>query len=204
MSTVKTTAAAMFAVGRAAAADWLSENHQREKPISLAKCRAIRLTDMVLQYEALPQFDALLASWEEGFDSTARQHLAAHGKDRLGKNNETVAGTGADDPAQATSCFEERFEYFSDELQRAHGRAAPLMRELNRVATITAGLGVVLRIVAGNVVVQDNFNPGDPAESAPLSPAAVSSLTSMAAAMCEQLNDNVVARADWFNSRVHP
>lgn len=204
MKTVKTTTAAMFAVGRAAAADWLSENHLREKPISLAKCRAIRLTDMVLQYEALPQFDALLASWEEGFDSAARQHLAAHDGDRLGKNNETVAGTGADAPAQAASCFEERFEYFSDELQRAHGRAAPLMRELNRVATITAGLGVVLRIVAGNVVAQDNFAPGDPPETAPLSPAAVCSLTAMAAAMCEQLNDNVAMRADWLKSQVLP
>ena len=56
--------AEVFAMGRAAAADWLSDNHTHAKPISLAKCRAVRLTDMVLQYEALPQFDELLASWD--------------------------------------------------------------------------------------------------------------------------------------------
>lgn len=74
MSTV--TTAEVFAMGRAAAADWLSDNHTHVKPISLAKCRAVRLTDMVLQYEALPQFDELLTSWEDGFDSTAHGQQA--------------------------------------------------------------------------------------------------------------------------------
>jgi len=84
MSAVKVTTAAMFATGRAAASDWLGDNNKREKPISLAKCRAVRLTDMVLQYEALPYFDALLAAWCEGFDSTVLAHQRAHGAAGLG------------------------------------------------------------------------------------------------------------------------
>lgn len=90
MSTVKVTTAAMFATGQAAAADWLSDNHKRGKPISLAKCRAVRLTDMVLQYEALPYFDALLAAWGEGFDSTVLAHQRAHGAAALGGSTSAV------------------------------------------------------------------------------------------------------------------
>jgi hypothetical protein len=90
MSAAKVTKAAMFASGRAAAADWLSDNHKHEKPISLAKCRAVRLTDMVLQYEALPYFDALLTAWGEGFDSTVLANQRAHGGAGLGGSAPTA------------------------------------------------------------------------------------------------------------------
>ena len=93
MSAAKVTTAAMFATGRSAAADWLSDNHKRENPISLAKCRAIRLTDMVLQYEALPNFDELLSAWGEGFDSTVRAHQSAHNGAGFGGSAST-AGLG--------------------------------------------------------------------------------------------------------------
>lgn len=73
----------------------------------------------------------------------------------------------------------------------AHVGAAPLMRDLNRAAAISAGLGTVPRIVAGNVVAQDNFNLDDPDSAPPLNQGAVCNLVAMAAAVCEQMSDSV-------------
>ncbi len=70
------TAGKLFKSGKSAAADWLAENAQRPNSISAAVCRAIRLTDAVLQYEAVPNFPELLAAWERGFDSTMRAAAA--------------------------------------------------------------------------------------------------------------------------------
>lgn len=117
------------------------------------------------------------------------------------------AATGPDHqppaaPEREISVLEDRFEQFPESLMAAHAGAAPLMQDLNKMATICAGLGAVLRIVASNVVLQDNFVPNDPDAAVPLSQAAVCNLTSMAAAMCEQLNENVVERADWYKSKV--
>jgi hypothetical protein len=97
MSAAKVTTTATFATGRDAAADWLSNNDKRGKRISLAKCRAIRLTDIVLQYEALPYFDELLTAWEEGFDSTVLAHHRVHGGAGLG-GSALVAGLRPSSP----------------------------------------------------------------------------------------------------------
>lgn len=179
----------LLVAGSATATDWLLHNAGRARPISAAVCRALRLADMVLTHEASPSFPDLLAAWEQGFDSTLRAAAPASAS-----HGHTAAPT--------TSLFEDRFEQFTDRLMAAHVGAAPLMRDLNRVATISAGLGTVLRIAAGNVVAQDNFNPDDPDSAPPLSQGAVCNLVAMAAAVCEQMNDSVCDRADWYKEQV--
>ena len=179
----------LLAAGSATATDWLLHNAGRARPISAAVCRALRLADMVLTHEASPAFPDLLAAWEKGFDSTLRAAAPA-----TGGHDHMAAST--------TSVFEDRFEQFTDRVMAAHVGAAPLMRDLNRVATISAGLGTVLRIVAGNVVAQDNFNPDDPDSGPPLSQGAVCNLVAMAAAVCEQMSDSVCDRADWYKEQV--
>jgi hypothetical protein len=179
----------LLAAGSATATDWLLHNAGRARPISAAVCRALRLADMVLTHEASPAFPELLAAWEQGFDSTLRAAVPAT----------TGHGHAA---APTTSVFEDRFEQFTDRLMASHFGAAPLMRDLNKMATICAGLGTVLRIVAGSVVAQDNFNPDDPDSAPPLSQGAVCNLVVMAAAVCEQMNDSVCDRADWYKEQV--
>ncbi len=72
----------MFAAGRATANDWLTHNPATHKPMPAAVCRALRLTDMVIQYEAAPDFAALLAAWEHGFDSTLSASEARQPEDQ--------------------------------------------------------------------------------------------------------------------------
>ena len=175
--------------GQAAAVDWLTNNAGRPRPIPVTVCRALRLADMVLQYESQPDFAHLLAAWEWGFDAALRAAQQA------------TAST-AESPWPATSPLEDRFEQFTDAMMAAHSTAAPLMRDLNKVATICAGLGTVLRLVAGNVVAQDTYHPDDPGSTLPLSQDAVCNMVAMAAAVCEQLTDNVGERADFYKSRV--
>lgn len=79
---------------------------------------------------------------------------------------------------------------------------APLMDELNRVCTIVAGLGQVLRIVSGNCVLEDEFAADDPESQPPLSPAVEGMLTSMAAAVCEMMCERIQGRAATYNARV--
>lgn len=145
----------LLAAGSATATNWLWYNAGRAWPISAAVCRALRLADMVLTHEASPAFPYLLAAWEEGFDLTLRAAATAT----------TGHGHAA---APTTSVFEDRFEQFTDCPMTAHVGAVPLMRDLNRVATNSAGFGTVLSIVAGIIVAQGNFNLDDPDSAPPL------------------------------------
>lgn len=100
------------------------------------------------------------------------------------------------------SPLEETYGAFSYPTIQAAGRAAPLMRDLNRVQQIVAGLGAVLRIVGGNTVVEDEHDPGHPDSMPPLSQTTQHVLTTMAAAICEQLADDITARAHENNAEV--
>lgn len=79
-----------------------------------------------------------------------------------------------------------------------HG-PAPLMRDLNRIHQIVSGLGAVLRIVNGNAVIEDEYDPEDPNSLPPLSKTTEGMLTAMAAAMCEQLADGIEKQAGAYN-----
>ena len=94
---------------------------------------------------------------------------------------------------RTVSPFEETYGAFLDSAIK--GPAAPLMRDLNRVQQIVAGLGAVLRIVGGNTVVEDEHDPDHPNTMPPLSQTTQHVLTTMAAAICEQLADDIAARA---------
>lgn len=61
--------AVLFATGCANANNWLTNNSTRRKPVSAVVWRALRLTEMVMQYETEDNFPDLLAAWEQGFDS---------------------------------------------------------------------------------------------------------------------------------------
>lgn len=70
----------MFAKGREAAADWLTDAGKgRKLPYPLNVCRAVRQFDTVAQYEMMPNFPELLTAWEEGFDSTVAAGLLTGG-----------------------------------------------------------------------------------------------------------------------------
>lgn len=77
-----------------------------------------------------------------------------------------------------------------------------LMRDMNRMYQIVAGLGVVMRIVTGNAVQESQFDPDDPDSAPPLSKTAEGMLTAMAAAMCEEIRDKMERRANEFNRQV--
>lgn len=79
---------------------------------------------------------------------------------------------------------------------------APLMRDLNRMQQIVSGLGAVLRIVGGNTVLEDEHDPSRPGSVPPLSKTTEYALTAMAAAICEQLAEDIEARADEYNGEV--
>lgn len=85
--------------------------------------------------------------------------------------------------------------------QSALGRhgPAPLMKDLNRIHQILSGIGAVLRIVNGNAVVKDQYDPEDPNSMPPLSEATEGILTAMAAAVCEQLVDGIERQACAYN-----
>lgn len=98
--------------------------------------------------------------------------------------------------------FYDRTVAAADQVKVGGPSAGSLMREMNRVHQIIAGLGVVLRIVGGNSVLEDEFDP-DVLESAPpLSKSAVSMLTAMAASVCEELRDSMDERAGAYNDGV--
>jgi len=100
------------------------------------------------------------------------------------------------------SPLEQAYGVFSDSTIQAAGRAGPLMRDLNRVQQIVAGLGAVLRIVGGNTVVADEHEPDRPSSMPPLSQTTQHVITTMAAAVCEQLADDIAARAQESNAEV--
>ena len=99
--------------------------------------------------------------------------------------------------------FHDRTIEAGDRLKLGTNSAGLLMRDMNRVHQVLAGLGVVLRIINGNSVVEDEFDPHDPNEGAPpLSKTAEGMLTAMAAAMCEEMRDKMEHRSNDFNREV--
>lgn len=98
--------------------------------------------------------------------------------------------------------FDDRTVNAGDALMPGTNSAGLLMRDMNRMYQIVAGLGVVMRIVTGNAVQEGEFDPDDPDSTPPLSKAAEGMLTAMAAAMCEEIRDKMERRANDFNRRV--
>lgn len=90
----------------------------------------------------------------------------------------------------------------AESLSSGRPGAGWLMRDMNRMHQVVAGLGVVLRIIAGNSVLEDEFGMGTRGNALPLSRAAVSMLTAMAASMCEEMCEGVERRANDYNSEV--
>jgi hypothetical protein len=90
----------------------------------------------------------------------------------------------------------------ADRLKIGQLSAGLLMRDLNRMHQVVAGMGVVLRIVTGNSVLEDEFDPDVPGSAPPLSKTAEGMLTAMAAAMCEAMRDNMERRATDYNDQV--
>ncbi len=88
------------------------------------------------------------------------------------------------------------------DIEHAAPGAQGLLKGLNRMHQVAAGLGVVLRIVVGNAVLEDEFDPTVPGSAAPLSKASVSMLTAMAATLCEEMCDKMEQRAETYRAEV--
>lgn len=107
--------------------------------------------------------------------------------------------------AHKLSALEQTFGAFYDSTIEAAGAESVFMRDLNRIQQIVSGLGVVMRIVGGNSVLDDEYDREGPNTTTlppPLSRTAESQLTMMAAAVCEQLVDSIDVRASSYNDRV--
>lgn len=102
---------------------------------------------------------------------------------------------------QRVSHLEKRYGQFDERTIDASGSAGRLMTQMNQIYTICSGLGAVMRIVAGNPVLEDAFDPDDPTGEPPLSDSAISRLTNMTAAMCEMIADGIDSTAVDFNDR---
>jgi hypothetical protein len=110
---------------------------------------------------------------------------------------------------QRTSILEDTFgEFYGSTVTAARNdrdaqfNAAQLMTDMNTIKATLAGLGVVMRIVTGNGVNQDNFDPADPNCEPPLSRAAVSDLSAMTATICEMLAHQIERTASTYNDKV--
>jgi hypothetical protein len=107
---------------------------------------------------------------------------------------------------QRVSVYEQAFGQFPEDLiQQTRGAsvsAEPYLRDLNRIAALTAGLGAVLRIIAGNFVVADTHDPDDSASEPPLSSYTMNVLTSMAAEVCELITDDISGSVDSLRKEV--
>jgi hypothetical protein len=99
------------------------------------------------------------------------------------------------------SSLEDKYGQFHEATITASGSARPLMEQMNRIYTMCSGLGVVLRIVAGNPVLEDAFDPEDSSSEPPLSATAISRLVNMSAAICEFISDEIDSSAATFNDR---
>jgi hypothetical protein len=106
---------------------------------------------------------------------------------------------------QRKSHLEKTYGQFYDPAIQAADAAHPgsgnLMRDLNRIFSICDGLGTVMRIASGNDVLMDFHDPDDADSEPPLSRAAINSLTTMAAAVCEWIGDDISRTADRFNGQ---
>ncbi|NML61796.1 hypothetical protein HHL21_12035 [Massilia sp. RP-1-19] len=103
--------------------------------------------------------------------------------------------------SRRVSHLENRYGQFHERTIDASGSAGQLMSQLNTIYTVLSGLGTVMRIVAGNPVLEDQFDPDDPTSEAPLSNLAISRLTNMTAAICELIADEIDGAAMGFNDR---
>jgi hypothetical protein len=83
----------------------------------------------------------------------------------------------------------------------AHPGAGGLMRDLNRIFAVCQGLATVMRIASGNDVLADFHDPEDSDSEPPLSRAAINTLTTMTATVCEWLADDISRASDRFNGR---
>ncbi|MDB5911194.1 MAG: hypothetical protein JWP34_5311 [Massilia sp.] len=83
----------------------------------------------------------------------------------------------------------------------AHPGAGSLMRKLNRIFSICNGMATVMRIASGNDTLMDFYDPDDADSEPPLSRAAINSLTTMTAAICEWIADDISLTSDSFNNR---
>jgi hypothetical protein len=83
----------------------------------------------------------------------------------------------------------------------AHPGAGGLMLDLNRIFALCQGLGTVMRIASGNDVLEDFHDPDDVDSEHPLSRAAINSLTTMAATVCEWIADDISRTSDRFNNQ---
>jgi hypothetical protein len=112
----------------------------------------------------------------------------------------TPAATPAEPVMQRPCALEDEYGQFSASVMERNIASAPLMRDLNRVFQIVSGLGVVLRIVGGNDILKDGFEPGTDSEP-PLSNTAIAMLESMAATVCEMIADDISATANGYRIR---
>jgi hypothetical protein len=101
--------------------------------------------------------------------------------------------------AAAVSPFENAYGVFFEETIDRAQDAGRLMQDLNRAHQILSGLGVVLRIVAGNGALRDEYDPSVEAGAPPLTQLAEGQLVAMAATLCEQMRDQVEMRAMSYN-----
>lgn len=103
------------------------------------------------------------------------------------------------------SLLELKYGQFNDRTIDAADRdrrgAGDLMRDLNRIFSVCRGLGTVMRIASGNDVLNDQHDPDDADSQPPLSSAAINSLTTMVAAVCEWIVEDIGCTAERFNSR---
>jgi hypothetical protein len=104
---------------------------------------------------------------------------------------------------QEYSLFDDCTIKAGDRLMLGTNSAGLLMRDMNRMYQVVAGLGVVMRIINGNAVLESEFDPSEPDEGAPpLSKVAEGMLTAMAAAMCEEMRDKMERRSNDFSREV--
>lgn len=97
------------------------------------------------------------------------------------------------------SYLENQYGQFHEGTIDASGSAGQLMTQMNSIYTVLSGLGVVMRVVAGNPVLEDAYDPDDPTSEPPLSDSAISRLQNMAAAICEMIADDIDGTAAAFN-----
>lgn len=101
------------------------------------------------------------------------------------------------------SPLEQDFALFGKrDVEKAAPGARGLLVDLNRMHQVVAGVGVVLRIVAGNSVLEDEFDPAIPDGAAPLGKSAIGTLTAMAATLCEEMRDKLERRAETYRAEV--
>ncbi|MGZ8339112.1 MAG: hypothetical protein ACXW2U_05305 [Telluria sp.] len=99
------------------------------------------------------------------------------------------------------SYFEKTYAQFDDNIVLDAAGSGQLTRDLNRIFSICSGLGVVARFIVGNDVVTDFHDPEDPDSQPPLSRSAINAMTTMIAATCEWICDDISLTADDLNDR---